>query len=219
MKLPLITLLCLSMSAQAWAQSASRTSAVPIAGNAACYLNTSQNLTPCSAIPASQMPALTGDCTTVAGAVATTCTKTSGVSFGTGATANAGTGIDVTTNAINSHAVEHFSYQPGLITAVVNTKSVFAKFSKAATVDNLEGSSQSFTCAANPVITMYECGTDATCASPTTIGSVTVTSAGTAVDGTVSNPAITAGDYVAFALSSGTCTSLDISGVAQVHSN
>lgn len=33
-------------------------------------------------LSASQMPALTGDCTTSAGAVATTCTKTSGTAFG-----------------------------------------------------------------------------------------------------------------------------------------
>lgn len=39
------------------------------------------------ALPAARMPALTGDCTTSAGAVATTCTKTSGTAFGTAATA------------------------------------------------------------------------------------------------------------------------------------
>lgn len=37
-------------------------------------------------VAASQMPALTGDCTTTAGTVATTCTKTNGVSFSAGAT-------------------------------------------------------------------------------------------------------------------------------------
>ena len=39
-------------------------------------------------LSAAQMPALTGDCTTTAGAVATTCTKTSGTAFGTFATQN-----------------------------------------------------------------------------------------------------------------------------------
>jgi hypothetical protein len=42
-------------------------------------------------VPAAQMPALTGDCTTSAGAVATTCTKTNGSAFGTAATQNTGT--------------------------------------------------------------------------------------------------------------------------------
>ena len=149
-----------------------------------------------------------------------TVAKIGGVSVGAAATANAGVGIGIAANAINSNATEHMSFQPGLITTIVNTKSVFAKFSKTSTVDNIEGSSQSFTCTGNPVVTMYECGTSATCAaSPVTIGSVTVTAAGTVADGTVSAPAITAGDYVAWAISSGTCTGLDISAVAQVHAN
>jgi hypothetical protein len=42
-------------------------------------------------LQAAQFPALTGDCTTVAGALATTCTKTNGTAFGTFATANAAT--------------------------------------------------------------------------------------------------------------------------------
>lgn len=163
--------------------------------------------------------ALSQDCTiTNAGVV--TCLKSNNVALGTGATANAGTGIDVTANAINSHATEHLDYQPGLITSVTNTKSVFAKLSKASTVDNLEGSASAFTCVGNPTVTMYECGTSSTCSSsPVTIGTVTVTAAGTVVDGTVSAPAITAGDYVAWAISAGTCTSLDIAAVAQVHAN
>lgn len=41
-------------------------------------------------LPAGRMPALTGDCTTSAGAVATTCTKTNNVSFGNYATLSAG---------------------------------------------------------------------------------------------------------------------------------
>lgn len=113
----------------------------------------------------------------------------------------------------------YLSFQPGLVAAVVNTKSSFAKLSKASTVDNIEVSASSFTCAANPTITMYECGTSTTCAAPTTIGSATITTSGTVVDGTVSNSAITAGDYVAWAISAGTCTSLDIAANAQVHTN
>lgn len=116
-------------------------------------------------------------------------------------------------------AVEHISYQPGLLTAVNSTKAVFHKFSKAATVDNIEGSAATFSCVSNPTITVYECGTSTTCGTPTTIGSVTVTSAGTVVDGTVSSAAITAGDYVAFAMSAGTCASVDVAATVQVHSN
>src|SRR5205823_4255852 len=76
-----------------------------------------------------------------------------------------------------------------------------------------------FTCAVNPTVTMYECGTSATCASPTTIGTVTITVAGQAFAGTVSAATITAGDYIGWAVSAGTCTSLDLSATAQIHTN
>lgn len=111
------------------------------------------------------------------------------------------------------------SFQPGLITAVTNTKGVFGKFVKASTVDNIEASAVTFTCASNPTITLYECGTDATCATPTTIGSATVTASGQAFDGSISNAAIAASHYVGWAISAGTCTALDISATAQAHAN
>lgn len=130
-----------------------------------------------------------------------------------------GTGLAGSSSGISSNAAEHVSFQPGLMTAVSNAKSAFYKYSKASTVDNLEASAQQFSCTGNPTITMYECGTSTTCATPTTIGSATVTAAGTVVDGTVSSAAITAGDYVAFAVSAGTCVTLDINMTAQVHSN
>lgn len=119
-----------------------------------------------------------------------------------------------------SGAEQTISFQPGLLTAVTNTKGVFGKFVKASTVDNIIASAINFTCVGNPTITLYECGTDANCAtSPVSIGTATVTAAGVAVTGTVSAPAITAGDFVAWAISAGTCTSLDISANAQVHAN
>jgi hypothetical protein len=111
------------------------------------------------------------------------------------------------------------SYQPGLMTTIITTKSAFTKFVNASTVDNIIASTNSLTCATNPTITLYECGTSTTCASPTTIGGVQVTASGTATPATISSSAITAGDYVAWAVSAGTCTSLDIAATAQVHSN
>lgn len=119
-----------------------------------------------------------------------------------------------------SGAEQTISFQPGLLTAVTNTKGVFGKFVKASTVDNIIASAINFTCVGNPTITLYECGTDANCAtSPVSIGTATVTAAGVAVTGTVSTPAITAGDFIAWAISAGTCTSIDISATAQVHAN
>lgn len=115
--------------------------------------------------------------------------------------------------------IQFFSFQPGSMTTIVSSKGVFYKASKNLTVDNITGSAISFTCTGNPVITLYECGTSTTCASPTTIGSVTVTANSTATVGAVSAGAITAGDYVGWAISSGTCTLLDISATAQAHQN
>lgn len=117
-------------------------------------------------------------------------------------------------------AEQTIAFQPGLLTAVTNTKSVFGKFVRNSTVDNIIASALLFTCVSNPTVTLYECGTDVNCAtSPTTIGSATVTTTGVAVAATVSAPAIVAGDYVAWAISAGTCTSLDISATSQLHSN
>lgn len=137
-----------------------------------------------------------------------------------GLTNSAGVCSLAATGGNGSGAEQTVSYQPGLLTAVTSTKSVFSKFVKSSTVDNIEGSAYLFSCVSNPTITLYECGTDVNCAtSPVTIGSVTVTAAGAAVDGTISNAAITAGHYIAWALSAGTCTSLDISANAQIHAN
>lgn len=161
---------------------------------------------------------ISGDCTT-SGSNAITCTKTSGTALGTLATASVGTGVTISGNNLNSNAVYQLSFQPGLLTSVTNTISVFSKVSKASTVDNITGSSLLLSCISNPVITMYECGTSSSCSSPTTIGSVTVSATGTATAGTISSSSITAGDWVGFAISSGTCTSLDIAANSQIHSN
>jgi hypothetical protein len=147
-----------------------------------------------------------------------TCTLGSTCTVGGGIT-SVSTGLMVTSGALTSNATDHVSFQPGLMTSVINAKAGFHKFSKASTVNNIEGSAQQFSCTGNPTITMFECGTSTTCATPTTIGTVTVTAAATVVDGTVSNPAITAGDYVAFAVSSGTCVTLDVAATAQTSQN
>lgn len=149
---------------------------------------------------------------TTSGGILSLCT---GTPFTT-----AGTGLSNTGATVNSNAVYQISFQPGLVASVTNTKSVYAKLSKASTVDNIEGAASAFSCVSNPTVTFFECGTSTTCAStPTTIGTVTITAAGQVFDGTVSSSAITSGDYIAWAITSGTCTSLDISVTSQVHSN
>lgn len=125
-----------------------------------------------------------------------------------------------TTGTLITQAASTLSFQPGLLATVVNTIGGFTKVVKASTVDNLSASSITFnTCGVNPTITMYECGSSTTCAAPTTIGTVTVTANGTVVGGTVSNPAIAAGDYVAWAITAGTCVALNIAATAQIHTN
>lgn len=118
-----------------------------------------------------------------------------------------------------SGASYQLNFQPGLMTSILGSTGVYGKIVNASTVDNLIGSAISFTCAVNPTVTMFECGTSSTCASPTTIGTVTITAAGQAFTGTVSSAAVTAGDFIGWSVSAGTCTSLDLSATAQIHSN
>jgi lysophospholipase L1-like esterase len=93
------------------------------------------------------------------------------------------------------------------------------KVVKPGTVENIEGAAATFTCTVNPVITMYDCGTSpGSCSSPTTKGSVTITSA-TDFDGSVSSATLTAGHYITFGVSSGTCTSANLSISAEYRMN
>lgn len=132
----------------------------------------------------------------------------------------AGTGMSVSGNTVTSSAVARLTWQPGTLAAVAATKAGFYKVGPASTVDNIVASASLFTCSVNPTVTVFECGTSTTCAvSPVTIGTATLTAAGTAVPGTVNSSSITAGDYVAFALTAGTCTSLDMSTTVQTHAN
>jgi hypothetical protein len=137
-----------------------------------------------------------------------------------GALFGCGAGLTCSGGTIANNATDHIGFQTGPITAINATKSAFHKFSKATTVDNIEGSANTFTCSVNPTITVFECGTSTTCASsPVTIGTVTVAAAGTVVDGTVNSAAITAGDYVAFAMTAGTCTAVNLETTVQTHQN
>lgn len=138
---------------------------------------------------------------------------------GTGATDAATARTNLGLGSAGSGAPQTVTYAPGLLTAVNATIGFYKKFTKASTVDNLIASAITFSCVANPTITFYECGTSTTCAAPTTIGTVTVTAAGTRMDATVSNPAVAAGDSVAWAMTAGTCASVDIGAAAEVHAN
>lgn len=132
---------------------------------------------------------------------------------------NPGSAIDVNNAIIGANANipgMALSWTPGSETAIVTTKGGFTKLIRPLTIQSLEGSASTFTCTTNPTITLFSCGTSTTCASPVTIGTVTVTAAGTVVDGaiTAANAAVPGGTYIAWATSAGACTVLDITGTA-----
>lgn len=94
------------------------------------------------------------------------------------------------------------------------------KVVKSGTIENIVGTASAFTCSVNPTITLEDCGTSAgTCASPTALGSATVTAANTSVDGTITSATITAGHYLVWETTAGTCTSLNLSASAEYRMN
>lgn len=167
-------------------------------------------LTLCCLMPGFSMAQMPGPVTPTTGTMASQNANAVAI---TGGTITGVTGLN------GSGAVQSITYQPGLLTAVNATIGVFNTFVKASTVNNIVGSAVTFSCVANPTITLYECGTSSTCAAPTTIGTVTVTAAGQRFTGTVSSAAIAAGDSIGWAITAGTCASIDIAANAQVTAN
>lgn len=104
---------------------------------------------------------------------------------------------------------DHISYQPGLQTSIVNSIGAFHKFTRAATVTNIEVSADQLTCVTPPTITVFNCGVSKTCATPTTIGTGAIATVSTVVDGTITAASVAAGNYVAFEITAGACTLVD----------
>lgn len=134
------------------------------------------------------------------------------------------TGLSASASGITSvspnQEYQMLNFSPGLLATIVNGKGSFHKIVKASTLDNLEVSAVTLTtCSPNPTVTMYNCGASASCGSPVAMSSSTLTVGSTVVDGTNTNTVIAAGDYVAFAISAGTCVALDVQATAQIHTN
>jgi len=89
------------------------------------------------------------------------------------------------------------------------------------TLENIVGTASVLTgCTTNPTFTLEDCGTSAgACASPTALGSVTISAANTLTDGTITSATLTAGHYLAWETTAGVCTSTSISGSAEWVSN
>lgn len=88
---------------------------------------------------------------------------------------------------------------------------------RAQTIENIVVVAAAFSCVANPVLTLLDCGTSTgTCTAGTvTLGTVTITGANTQILGTVSTSSIAAGHYWAWEITSGTCASLNATGTAE----
>ena len=82
------------------------------------------------------------------------------------------------------------------------------------TLSDITAVAATFTCSVNPVLTLEDCGTGTSCASPTALASITLTAANTLTAGTISSAPLTAAHYLAWSVTAGTCTALQISGSA-----
>lgn len=85
------------------------------------------------------------------------------------------------------------------------------------TMENITAVASSFSCAVNPVFTLYDCGTSPTdCTTGrTAIGAVTITSANAVIAGSISSASLAAAHYWAWEASSGTCIGLTAVGTAE----
>jgi hypothetical protein len=109
----------------------------------------------------------------------------------------------------------------GPLTAIIaNGQYNPAKIVKAGTIENIEGSSSTFTCTGNPTFTLEDCGTSAgTCSSPSVLASVTLTAANTITDGTITSAVLTAGHYVTWESTAGTCAAINLNASAEYRMN
>lgn len=81
------------------------------------------------------------------------------------------------------------------------------------TITNVVAVATSFNCSLRPTFTLEDCGTSATCSSPTPLGNVTLAAANTITKATASGT-LTGGHYLAWRLTAGSCTSLQIQASA-----
>jgi hypothetical protein len=143
---------------------------------------------------------------------------TSGTGAGYGCLDGSGNFLNLTTPCVDAGggAISYIPLTTGPLVAISGTAFGFTKIKNASTLVNVVASALSFTCSGNPTITIYECGTSATCSGGTLMASATLTAAGTAVNPSLSSTAIAAGHYIAADITGGTCTNLNATIVAGV---
>lgn len=128
----------------------------------------------------------------------------------------------VTLNAFTCASSPSFlNYESGWVANLASANK-FARFSQVlrqSTIDNLMGSSVGFSCPIAPTISLMDCGTSNTCtAAPVTLASVVVTTQAQVAQGTIVNPVVTAGDFVAWIVG-GNCTNSELNASAQIRAN
>lgn len=123
--------------------------------------------------------------------------------------------------AITAGPRAFLSTSTGALSAIVaNGQYSPSKVVKAGTLENIEGTASAFTCTVNPTLTLEDCGTSAgTCASPTALASVTLTTANTITDGSITSATLTAGHYLAWETTAGTCASVNLSASSEYRMN
>lgn len=104
---------------------------------------------------------------------------------------------------------QNVALSSGPMTSASTAVFSFSKISRAGNVVSLAFSSAGFTCSVNPVIQVLECGGSTTCIGGTVIGSATLTTGSTVVNGTISSASVGAGDWIAGQIASGTCSSIN----------
>lgn len=108
----------------------------------------------------------------------------------------------------------------GAITAIVsNGQYGPVLIPRAAILESISAVTSTFTtCTVSPRIDLEDCGVSAgTCASPTSLGNVTLTAANTITVGTITTAAVTAGHYLVWKTTAGTCAGLDATFSAVGH--
>lgn len=153
------------------------------------------------------------------GATSGTVTLTNNIPYSVRCPANVGGATPFCFLSVGGGGVNNVTMTSGPLSSAATTIFGFNRISRPATVVSIDFSANSFTCSANPVVQLLECGTSFTCATPVTIGSVTLTAAATGTTGTISSPLITAGDLIAARILSGTCTAINLSVGAELQEN
>jgi hypothetical protein len=113
--------------------------------------------------------------------------------------------------ALTTHGVLAMS-TPAL--TAISTPALFSPVAlvQGGAIQNIFAVASSFTCSVNPTITLEDCGIGGgACSSPTAKATVTLSGANNITSGGISSGALTSGHVMAWMITAGTCTALQVS--------